>query len=62
LVRFIIRGSLGLGGLLYLHIAEFIGVEDFAALQAFHVLGILFARHNAHTGVFTNGWHGINGF
>jgi hypothetical protein len=40
------------------HIAEFIRIEDFAALQALYILGVLFARYYAHFGMFTGGVHG----
>ena len=39
------------------HVAELIRVEDLAALQALDILGVLFARYNAHFWMFAGGVH-----
>jgi hypothetical protein len=38
-----------------LHIFEFAGFEDFAAFQAFHKFGVLFAGNYSYTGVLALG-------
>jgi len=40
------------GAFLDAHVLEFAGFEDFAALKAFHELGVLFAAHDLHARVF----------
>jgi hypothetical protein len=54
--RPISRGKGGSGflvqfGLFDIHVFEFAGLEDLAALQAFHKFGVFFAGHNLHTRV-----------
>src|ERR1700757_990304 len=43
----------------YGHILEFVRVEDFAAVQAFYVLNVLFAGNDANLGVFAGRVHGV---
>jgi hypothetical protein len=41
------------------HIAEFVGVEDLSAIEAFDELGVIFARDNADLGMLTDRIHGV---
>jgi hypothetical protein len=41
------------------HVFEFAGLEDFAALQAFHKFGIFFAAHNLHARMFARSMIGV---
>ncbi|HEY4050834.1 MAG TPA: hypothetical protein VGM27_28545 [Acidobacteriaceae bacterium] len=43
-----------IGSLFDCHIAELIGIEHLAAIQAFDVLYVLFAGYYANLGVFAN--------
>jgi hypothetical protein len=54
------------GGLFFLvlhfldgHIAKFVGVEHFSAIEAFDKLGVIFARHDAYLGVLADRIHGV---
>jgi hypothetical protein len=42
-------------GLFDIHIAEFAGIEDVAALDAFNKFGVFIARDDLHAGVLTLG-------
>lgn len=46
---------------LNLHVVKFVGVEDFAAVQALDKLHIVFARHYADLRVLTDRVHGVFG-
>ena len=41
------------------HVLEFAGLEDLAALQAFHKLSVFFAAHNLHARMFTRSVVGV---
>src|SRR6059058_3692017 len=46
------------GDLLFnVHVLEFTGLEDFAALQAFHVFGVIIARNDLHARVLARFFH-----
>ncbi len=56
----------GSGGFFFLvlhflngHVAEFVGVEDLSAIEAFDELGVIFSRHDADLGVLTDRIHGV---
>jgi hypothetical protein len=47
-----------LGSLLFnLHIAEFVGVEDFAAFSAFDIFGVFRAGDDSDSGMFAGARH-----
>jgi hypothetical protein len=41
------------------HIAEFVGIENLAAIEAFDKLGVIFARYDADLGMLTDRIHGV---
>ena len=43
------------------HIAELAGVEDFSAIEALDVFGIVFTRDNADSRVFARHFHWVTG-
>ena len=43
------------------HVAEFAGVEDISAIEAFDILSIVFARDDSDSGVLTRHVHWVTG-
>ena len=41
------------------HVAEFVGVKDFAAIEALDEFDIVFACHNSDPGMLTDRIHGV---
>src|SRR5580698_8076091 len=56
-VSILVQGVLWFGGFLNLHVAELLGVKDFATLQALDKLSVFVPGNDTYPGVLADGGH-----